>query len=180
VPSPVLSLSPIGQPACTPLGPVHATAVLRRRTNLGPYLNFAQGYCSSTDRAKAIEWRKEGNSEVATHRQSRGADTQHRTRLIPRRNPGTDEQSDPRTAPQSSSAPRADHHPPMSTWSCARVSDLRSRCEVTTGPLYFPSLALSRLAAALAVLGLAHELLGWLNRCTDGGHVVGKVVVSRG
>jgi hypothetical protein len=103
---------------------------------------------------KSHRMEKGGNFEVATHRQSCGADTQHRTRLIPWHNPGTDEQSGPHTAPQSSSAPRADHHPPASTWSCARVSDLRSRCEVAAGPLCFPSLALPHLDAVLSSSGI--------------------------
>jgi hypothetical protein len=71
---PQYSLSPIGQPACTQLGPVHDTAVLRWCTSHGPHLNFAQGYRSSTDRAKAIGWRKGSNSEVATHPRSRRRD----------------------------------------------------------------------------------------------------------
>jgi hypothetical protein len=65
-----LSLSPVGQPACTQPGPVHDTAVLRQRTNHDPYLNFAQGYCSSMDCTKAIGLRKGGESEVATHPRS--------------------------------------------------------------------------------------------------------------
>jgi hypothetical protein len=71
VPSPVFSLTPVDPPTCTQPGPVHDTAVIWRRTNHGPYLNFAQVYCSSTDRTKAIGWRKGGESEVATHLRSR-------------------------------------------------------------------------------------------------------------
>jgi hypothetical protein len=74
VPSPVFSLSPVDPPTCTQPGPVHDTAVIWRRTNHGPHLNFAQGYCSSTDRTKSIGWRKGGESEVATHPRSRRRD----------------------------------------------------------------------------------------------------------